>query len=388
LTRLIWWGRLYHPGSRRPWRIRQLETIAHTYRQFALLLLSASFIYLSFLIIQPFLTPITWATALTILVYPLFLRLEKLIHAPAVRATILVSALAIIIIAPTIWMSRELVNAGIKGIATIFPMATHDAWTEFTRSYPRAGEWAIFLEDTFHILEVSSELVSILRHRTTQVLTLSFMGLGYTLLTLFISFFLLRDGRAFVSGMKRLLPLPDTSVDAIFSKITDTIYATLFGIVAVSLVQGFLGGVLFWWLRIPGAVIWATIMALLAVIPYLGAFIVWIPVAVFLALKSQWTVAVATCVWGIIVIGLSDNVLYPVLVGKRLHYHSLIVFFSILGGIVVFGAAGLVLGPVVLAVSDCLLRIWRDEPIVSTGHPAPLGPQATGSGGSPAEPIA
>lgn len=326
--------------------------------------------------------------ALSALVYPWFTRLGSFIHSRAFRATLLVSALAIVIIAPTIWMSRELVNAGLKGLATIFPMTARDAWIELTRSYPRAGEFALFLQDTFHISEVSSELISILRHRTTQILTISLAGLGYGLMTLFIAFFLLRDGQQFIAAAKRLIPLPDDTVDAILRKITDTIHATLFGIVAVSIVQGFLGGLLFWWLEIPEAVIWGSIMALLALIPYLGAFIVWIPVAVFFAMKSHWTESAATVVWGTIVIGLSDNVLYPILVGKRLHYHSLMVFFFILGGLVVFGASGIVLGPIVLAISDCLARVWQGEPILSSSAASWRETGATGSAGEPTEPVA
>jgi predicted PurR-regulated permease PerM len=115
---------------------------------------------------------------------------------------------------------------------------------------------------------------------------------------------------------------------------------------------------MFWWLGLSGAFLWGVIMGLLAIVPIFGAFIVWVPASIYLAMQGDWIKALILAIWGGVVISLIDNVLYPVFVGKRLRLHTLPVFFAIVGGLLVFGMSGLVLGPLVLALAIALLNIW------------------------------
>jgi predicted PurR-regulated permease PerM len=108
--------------------------------------------------------------------------------------------------------------------------------------------------------------------------------------------------------------------------VADTIHATVFGTLTVAAVQGVLGGLIFWWLGLPAPILWGAVMALLAIVPVLGAFVVWLPVAIFLAASGQWGQAVILALWGTVVVGLIDNLLYPMLVGKRLRLHTVPVF--------------------------------------------------------------
>jgi predicted PurR-regulated permease PerM len=107
-------------------------------------------------------------------------------------------------------------------------------------------------------------------------------------------------------------------------------------------------------------------MGLLAIVPYLGAFVIWIPAALVLAMHGKWGDAALLAVWGAVVIGLADNFLYPVLVGKRLHYHTLLIFLFLLGGVFVFGSAGIVIGPMILSVTHGLIALWQHEEINHT----------------------
>jgi predicted PurR-regulated permease PerM len=120
-----------------------------------------------------------------------------------------------------------------------------------------------------------------------------------------------------------------------------------------------MGGLIFWWLGLPSPLLWGAIMALLAIVPVLGTFVIWGPTAIWLAISGEWSKAILLTAWGGIAIGLIDNFLYPYLVGRRMRFHTLLVFFAIVGGIAVFGACGVILGPLVLAVADALIEIWR-----------------------------
>lgn len=155
------------------------------------------------------------------------------------------------------------------------------------------------------------------------------------------------------------MPLSAEETDKVFGRVDDSVQATIFGTVVVALVQGTLGGLMFWWLGLPAPLLWGSVMALLAIVPIFGAFIVWIPAAVFLALEGSWDKALILTAWGGIVIALVDNLLYPILVKDRLRLHTVPVFIALVGGIAVFGAAGIVLGPVTLAVAVALVEIWR-----------------------------
>jgi predicted PurR-regulated permease PerM len=135
----------------------------------------------------------------------------------------------------------------------------------------------------------------------------------------------------------------------------------VFGTVTVAMVQGALGAIIFALLGIPGALLWGVIMGLLSIIPYLGAFVIWGPVAAYLALSGDWTKAIILTAYGMLAIGLIDNLLYPLLVGKRMRLHTLAAFFAILGGVAVFGMSGVVIGPVVVAVGLALVDIWRQR---------------------------
>jgi predicted PurR-regulated permease PerM len=116
---------------------------------------------------------------------------------------------------------------------------------------------------------------------------------------------------------------------------------------------------MFWWLGLPAPVFWGVLMGLLAVVPFLGAFVIWAPAALVLGLAGDLASAALLVVWGTIVVGLVDNVMYPMLVGQRLMLHTIPSFIAVAGGVVLLGATGIVLGPVIVAVSVTLMEILR-----------------------------
>jgi len=150
-------------------------------------------------------------------------------------------------------------------------------------------------------------------------------------------------------------------MNRLFDNVSDTVHATLYGTLVVAVVQGTLGGLMFWWLDLAAPLLWGIVMGLLAVVPVLGAFIIWIPAAIFLVLEGSGEKALLLALWGGIVVGGIDNLLYPMLVGRRLKMHTVIAFISIVGGLIVFGPSGLILGPVIFTITRLLLDIWSSQ---------------------------
>ena len=167
---------------------------------------------------------------------------------------------------------------------------------------------------------------------------------------LYLLFFLIRDGRELVTQVRRALPLNDNQKRRLFSKFTRVVRATVKGNIVVAATQGFLGGVIFAILSIPGALLWGVLMAFLSLLPAVGAGLIWTPVAIYFLMKGMIVQGVVLTLYGVLVIGLVDNILRPILVGKDTKMPDYLVLISTLGGLALFGLNGFVIGPLIAAL--------------------------------------
>ena len=170
---------------------------------------------------------------------------------------------------------------------------------------------------------------------------------------------LLPDSDRIIEAIKDALPLSNKQAVAIIDRAKEVVGASVYGVLAIAVVQGTLGGLAFWALGVPSAIVWGVAMTFLSMIPMLGAFLVWVPAAIYLALTGHYVKAILLVLWGTLVIGMIDNFLRPKLVGGRTRLHELLIFFAVLGGLQVFGVLGIVLGPVVLALAMSLIEVFR-----------------------------
>ena len=172
---------------------------------------------------------------------------------------------------------------------------------------------------------------------------------------LYLLYFLLRDGSSLTRRIKQAIPLHDHQRDALLEKFAVVVRATVKGSVLVAALQGALGGIIFWFLGIHAPVLWAVLMAFLSLLPAVGAGIVWAPVALYLLLSGAIWKGIVLIVFGMLVIGLVDNLLRPILVGKSTRIPDYVVLISTLGGISVFGLNGFVIGPMIAAM---FIAVW------------------------------
>ena len=198
---------------------------------------------------------------------------------------------------------------------------------------------------------------------------------------LYLLFFFLRDGDALVAHIKRVTPLPAEQLSEILGQVTATIRATIKGVILVALIQGALGGLIFWVLGIAAPVLWAAVMAVLSLLPVLGSALIWVPVAIYLLLTGSVVHGIVLLVYGALVISLVDNFLRPVLVGQDIKMPSYVVLISTLGGIAVFGANGFVIGPLVAAL---FLVTWNKS-VPREGQKLDDAPRRHRSGARPSE---
>jgi predicted PurR-regulated permease PerM len=167
---------------------------------------------------------------------------------------------------------------------------------------------------------------------------------------LYLLFFLLRDGNALAEVLKAAIPLRADQKSALFSRFADVVRATVKGGILVAIAQGALGGLAFWFLGIHAPLLWGALMAFLSLLPAIGASLVWLPVSIyFFASGAVWQ-GISLVLYGVLVIGLVDNILRPFLVGKDTKLPDYVVLISTLGGIEVLGLNGFVIGPLIAAI--------------------------------------
>jgi predicted PurR-regulated permease PerM len=210
--------------------------------------------------------------------------------------------------------------------------------------------------------EVQSRLMDALG-RSSQALTSQAFTIGQNTLEfvvnffvmLYLLFFLLRDGKTLSAQAARAMPLKQHDTERLLAQFATVVRATVKGNIVVAVVQGILGGLAFWVLGIKGAVLWGALMALLSLLPAVGAALVWGPVAIYLLTTGSILPALGLIAWGVLVIGLVDNLLRPILVGKETRLPDYLVLVATLGGLSVFGLNGFVIGPVIAAI---FLATW------------------------------
>ena len=307
----------------------------------------------------PLLAPILWAAVLVIVARPLHRWVEFRVRNPSIAAAFVVGAVALLVAVPFAFVVAQLLQELAEAAARLESGEALRVLQDALERQPRLAaliEWMGWRIDLETLVGQWSGGVAKLPR---TLLAGSIAGAAGWLIMFFMLFFFLRDRVRVLEAVERFMPLSRIEAQKVFQVAGDTIHATVWGTLAVGLVQGTLGGLVFWWLDLPAPLLWGAVMALLSVLPVLGAAIVWLPAAAYFALQGQWPDALFLAAFGSIVIGLIDNLIYPLIVKDRLHLHAVPVFVSIIGGLIVFGAAGIVLGPLLLAVTDALVKIWR-----------------------------
>jgi predicted PurR-regulated permease PerM len=316
-------------------------------------------LYLCYLLLRPFLPALAFALALAVITHPMYRAIRRRVKWPDVAAGLAVLTVGLLVVTPVALVARTLVVQLTAGFRTVQAELQSGHWREVVGRVPWFGRVMAWIEAEVDPVAVASQAGEYIGPYVPSVVVGGAWTVAGLLITLFILFFFFRDSADALDMLRSLIPLSRSEADEVFTRIRDTIHASIYGSVTVALVQGTLGGTMFWILGLPAPVFWGSVMALLALVPMLGTFLVWGPAAAYLALSGQWGKAIVLVAWGAVAIGLIDNLLYPFLVHARMHLHTLPVFFAIVGGIALVGAAGVVVGPLILAVTDALIDIWR-----------------------------
>ena len=324
---------------------------------YALVLLA---IYLTYLVLSPFLVALAWAVIFAILLYnlqaTLAARLGK--NGAALLNTLLV-ALAIVTPAVTLIsrVAREMpqVTERLQQASRSAPDQIRRAWEVVRRRSPVA-----LPEDPTELLaEGGQRVLSFLAPRAGAVVANVFATIGSLLVMLFALFFMLRDGDAMSRRLRDILPFSRGDSERLLRNTRDLVIASVGAGLIVAAAQGLLGGIAFWLVGLAAPVFWGVVIAFCSLIPVVGAALVWVPAAIGLFLSGEIGHGVVMVVAGALGISMVDNVLRPLLLSGRTSVSGLVVFFGLLGGVAAFGFIGIVAGPIILVTTGSLLEMFR-----------------------------
>ncbi|APW35839.1 AI-2E family transporter [Rhodoferax koreense] len=316
-------------------------------------------------ILWPFYGAVFWGVVMAILFSPLFRRLLKAFgqrRTLAALGTLVV--FLVIVILPMTLITGMLVKEG-NGLYLRIQSGELNFGNYFGQILAALPDWVSNLLDRFGLgnlkdlqTHLSARLAQGSQALAAQALSIGQNTFDFVIsfcIMLYLMFFLLRDGASLSRRMRDAIPLDANTKRQLFTKFTTVVRATVKGNVLMAVAQGVLGGLAFWFLGIHATVLWAVLMAFLSLLPAVGAAVVWVPVAVyFLVTGAIWQGVALTC-YGVLVIGMVDNVLRPVLVGKDTKMPDYVVLISTIGGIGIFGLNGFVIGPVIAAM---FMAVW------------------------------
>jgi predicted PurR-regulated permease PerM len=337
---------------------------------FALLII---ILYGAFLILQPFLTGITWAVILAILFYPLYAWLLRALGGRSTVAAIAVTAtITVVVIAPGIELVRFLAEETALLVQSMAALLDEDGkreWLAMPWVKQLMGWWELvaFSLTDFNInwkqllVQGAQNSSKFLVDRVTDIAQNVLRFTVNFLITLVTLFFLLRDGKEFISRLQRLLPMDREHQQRLFKHIVDAVLAVVHGSIVVGMVQGLLAGLAYYFLGVPFAVLWGVVTGFAGLLPVGGSTLVTMPATIYLFLQGETIRSIILLAWSLGIVGTVDNVLKPLIIGNRLGLPVLLLFFGILGGLALFGALGIVLGPVIFALLRALLELYSQE---------------------------
>ena len=202
------------------------------------------------------------------------------------------------------------------------------------------------------------QVSTFLFNQTTMILkgfSTFIIGFLFTLLSLYYFF---KDGNRLFGRLKEALPIPSKERDLLILRFKEMIYATIYGGILIAIIQGVLGGMIFWILGIPSPILWGTAMAFLSFIPIGGTALIWVPAAILLFIQGAFLKGIILVGLGIFGISLVDNLLRPFFISSKTNIHPLLLFFAVLGGVQAFGLVGLAIGPLIATLCLTLIEIY------------------------------
>ena len=334
-----------------------------------LLALAAIALYFCYLIASPFRAPIFLAVMIAIVFHPAHVRIQRHIQGRNAAALISTILVVVVVIIPATGLGVVVLKE-VRGLYDLLneKSAEQGGWNPYVTHFAdRLLGWAGQYVDVStldlrgallrRIEQISQFLISSGAQAVSDIVSF----FTATVVAFFTLFFLFLDGRSVLARAAESLPLKAGQVERIFTGVSDSIVANVYGCLAVGAAQGTLLSLGFWALGVPSPVVWGLVTGLCSLIPVVGSTAVWGPAAIIFFITGHAWKGVILLAWGAGAVGQIDNLVRPYVISGRAKMHPLLVFFALLGGAKAFGVLGLFIGPVVLSLALVVFEMLHEE---------------------------
>ncbi|MCX5812859.1 MAG: AI-2E family transporter [Proteobacteria bacterium] len=322
--------------------------------------------YLSYRILAPFLSAVAWAIVLSIVFYPLYSLSLKLVKWKYAASFFTLCMILLLIFGPFSYFSYLLtqeLNSLIEYIKagkfdTIDKILQHPGIRKIVYkilSLLNMSEGDLQNTITNNVSELGRQSIVIIKSGIGNVATAA-IDFVFMLLS---TFFFLEDGPAFLEKFSSYMPFSKKEREKLTKQVRDIVISTIYGGITVAIVQGLIGGITLSLLGVHSPVVWGLAMFITSFIPLLGTLVVWGPIAGYLFFQGLFLKGVILVLVGIFGISMADNILRPLIIKGKMKMPTLVIFFSILGGIKLFGFIGFIMGPLVLALFMSIVEVFR-----------------------------
>ena len=313
----------------------------------------------TFIVYQPFLNVIILAVVLAILLFPVYERILKICKGRSKTAATIVIVLALVfILTPIVLLSIQIFNQS----RDVY-VALQSNKVDYLQQAVNAIEQPLrahFPGMSINVLSFVGQGVAWIGNNAANIVSSTTTALLGLLLVFISLFFFLKDGKKFLDYVVKLSPLEDVYDIKIFHRVSLMITSVVRGVLLIAVVQAVLVGIGFYIFGVPNATLWGTVTVVASLVPFVGTAVVVFPGVAFLLLQGNLGAAIGLAIWGTLLVGLIDNLFMPIMYGKSVKVHPLIILFAVLGGLYAFGPLGFLVGPMIVSFFIAILDIYRE----------------------------
>ena len=346
----------------------QMET-----KHWILIILLLISITACYYLVLPYINAIIFAFILSLLCFPLHQKICQLFkNKPNISAVITCSIITFILVIPFFFIFMAVVNQGSAFTDSSYKWLSSGG-PKSLLNHPYAQKIIDYINHSVPFLniniqtiihkitEVASQLGSMLLNFSAKILSDATSFFINFFLMLFVLFFMLRDNNKVIDTLRHLIPLTRSQEDELLNEITKVSKSAILGSFLTALAQGFFGGIAMYVVGFPGF-FWGTVMAFTSFIPLIGSALVWIPASLYLLFLGEWQWSLFLAIWSILIVGSIDNFLRPILMkGGNAGMNTILIFFSIMGGIQLLGLIGILYGPIIFSITIVLFKLYKIE---------------------------
>ncbi len=323
------------------------------YSKYFFILCLLGLLYLSFIITKPFIPAILAGILLAYIFHPIYRRLNKKIKNKSI-CSILVSILIILLIlGPLVFIMGTLLKESSQFYETIIQsdLSKLEFFPEVTGNVDL---------DKFIVQGIERGILFVINAVSSFILSIPTRILDF-FITIFILFYLFKDGEILVNKIKRWLPLSSSQKNILFKEIKEVTYGIIYGLFITGLVQGSVGALGFFIFGIPNPLLWGMIMTILAILPIIGPVLVWLPMGIIQIASGNLFSGIGILAYGFSIVSTIDNIIRPKLISAKVKIHPVLILLGIVGGIKLFGLIGIIIGPLALAILIVSLRLYNNS---------------------------